>query len=87
MNLKCDYGMNSTLAIGGCGAFVTKPTGNSSWENKLANRNYSFSSRSGSQDCAFFIQSFNRENLKYAVKLKQNMNTALEEITILIKSK
>ena len=56
MNLKCDYGMNSTLASGGCGAFVTKPSGISSWENKLANRNYTFSSRSGSQDCAFFIQ-------------------------------
>jgi hypothetical protein len=90
MNLKCELGTNMnanvTLASGNCGAFQTKPNA-SNWENKLTNRNYSVHSKGGSQNCAFFIQSFNRENLKYAVRYKQSMNVALEEITNLIKSK
>ena len=90
MNLKCELGTNMnanvTLASGNCGAFQTKPNA-SNWENKLSNRNYSVHSTGGSQNCAFFIQSFNRENLKYAVRYKQSMNVALEEITNLIKSK
>ncbi len=39
------------------------------------------------QKCAFFIQSFNRENLQYAVEYKTSNAAALEKIVELIKTK
>ena len=91
MNLKCDYGMNqgnATLSGGSCGAFQTSSkTASNNWESKIASRSYTSSSKSGSQNCAFFIHSFNRENLQYAVKYKTSLNETLDEITVLIKSK
>ncbi len=67
---------------------------NSKLGNKLAKRVYSTStSASGSgnsgqrQNCAFFIQSFNRENLQYKVEYKTSNAAALEKIVTIIKQK
>ncbi len=86
MNLKCEEQLfsKSTLSSGNCGAFQTNQK---NLQKKLENRSYTTSLTGGSQKCAFFIQSFNRENLKYAVKYKTSTNAALEEIAEIIKSK
>ena len=59
--------------------------------NKLNNRQYTTSSTvsrsSGQQKCAFFINSFNRENLQYAVEYKTSNSAALEKIVNIIKTK
>ena len=39
------------------------------------------------QNCAFFIQSFNRENLQYKVEYKTSNAAALEKIITVIKQK
>lgn len=61
--------------------------------NKLANRSYvigaGLNSMTGAQrqNCAFFIQSFNRENLQYKVEYKTSNAAALEKIVTIIKQK
>lgn len=57
-------------------------------DNKLANRNYfSVSAQNSKKECAFFMQSFNRENLQYKVEYKESTAKALEKIVTMIKSK
>jgi superfamily II DNA helicase RecQ len=53
----------------------------------LNNRRYINAVSDEKQKCAFFIQSFNRENLIYQVEWKSSNNAALEKIVELIKSK
>lgn len=63
---------------------------NSALNNKLNNRHYMTSSNGynkQSQKCAFFIQSFNRENLQYAVEYKTSNAAALEKIANIIRTK
>ena len=55
-------------------------------EQKLGQRNYLTSSAGKSQKCAFFIQSFNRENLQYKVELKTSNPAAFEKIAEQIKT-
>ncbi len=56
------------------------------WQNKLANRNYATASTE-KKKCAFFIQSFNRENLQYIVEYKTSNAAALDKIANLVKTK
>ena len=46
-----------------------------------------FSGSSSKKECAFFMQSFNRENLQYKVEYKESTAKALEKIVAMIKSK
>jgi bloom syndrome protein len=63
---------------------LTCDTTNST-KNQFSNRMYINSSKN--QSCAFFIQSFNRENLQYAVEYKTSNPVALERIATIIKTK
>ena len=67
-------------------------------EAKLSGRNYGGSSCTSQEDgfvirnpnanhCAFFMQSFNRENLQYKVEYKESNQQALEKICRYIKEK
>jgi len=100
MNLSCDeslFNMNAnnpnTIANSSNGLIPDRLS-------KLNNRNYinsgggcggsgafGFNNSISKQKCAFFIQSFNRENLQYAVEYKTSNPAALEKIADLIKSK
>ena len=80
MSLSCNENLfnKSTNAI----------EGNSKLSNKLTNRKYIVSAVDAQrQNCAFFIKSFNRENLQYKVEYKTNNEAALEKIVSIIKQK
>nr|QNH68120.1 Bloom Syndrome protein 2 [Brachionus koreanus] len=74
-------------------AFVTNVQNNqmNKLETKLNNRHYMSVSMNSlpanNQQCVFFMQSFNRENLQYQVEYKTSNAAALEKISDLIKSK
>ncbi len=94
MNLSCDenlFNMNANSSTSNSSnSFIPDRL------SKLNNRNYinsggggafGFNNSNTRQKCAFFIQSFNRENLQYAVEYKTSNPAALEKIIDLIKSK
>ena len=80
MNLSCDESLFTSNN--------NKSAANSM--SKLNGRSYVNAScgiNGTQQKCAFFIQSFNRENLQYAVEYKTSNAAALEKIVELIKGK